>query len=156
FVFTETGLMWLPRELLVLDGEYRMGTTKGQPAYPTHHRGLDELSMLPSEYFARNVHIGASLMTSYDMAVREQVGIDRIMWGADYPHHEGLFPHTRLGLRNLFSGIPEDEVRQMTSLNAAGVYDLDLDYLQVVADEIGPLPEEVATPIAREELPPSS
>jgi predicted TIM-barrel fold metal-dependent hydrolase len=156
FVFTETGLMWIPRELLHLDAEYHMGTTKGQPAYPTHHRALDELSMLPSEYFRRNVHIGASLMTSYDIAVREEVGVDRIMWGADYPHHEGLFPHTPLGLRSVFADLPEAEVRRMTSLNAAEVYDLDLDYLQIVGDEIGPTPEEVATPLTPQELPPSS
>src|SRR5262249_39462873 len=104
----------------------------------------------------RNVHIGASLMTSHDMGIRDQVGVDRIMWGADYPHHEGLFPHTRLGLRSVFSQLPEDEVRRLTSLNAAEVYDLDLEYLQIVADEIGPTPEEVAVPLTPEELPASS
>ena len=66
------------------------------------------------------------------------------MWGADYPHHEGLFPHTRLGLRALFSGVPEREVRQMTSLNAAALYGFDLDHLQRIADEIGPTVEELA------------
>jgi hypothetical protein len=44
----------------------------------------------------------------------------------------------------------------MTSVNAAAVYDLDLDFLQIVADEIGPTPSDVAVPITGEELPPSS
>ena len=156
FVFTETSATWIPRELFVLDAEYRMGTTKGQPAYPTFHRALDKLSMLPSEYYARNCHLGTSLMTSHDVAVRHEVGVDRMMWGADYPHHEGLYPRTRLGLRAVFSEVPEDEVRRMTSLNAAEVYGFDLGFLQGIADKIGPTPEEVATPVSPEELPASS
>jgi predicted TIM-barrel fold metal-dependent hydrolase len=156
FVFTETGTDWVKRELFQLDAEYHMGITKGGSAYPTHHRALEELALTPSEYFQRNIHLGTSLMISHDVEARHELGVDRIMWGADYPHHEGLFPHTRLGLRALFSNVPEDEVRQMTSLNAAGVYGFDLDYLQVVADEIGPTVEEVATPISVDEFPPST
>jgi hypothetical protein len=75
------------------------------------------------------------------------------MWGADYPHTEGSFPHTRVALRLLFSDVPEDEVRTMTSTSAAEVYGCDLDALQVIADEIGPTVAEVATPVAPEELP---
>jgi hypothetical protein len=41
----------------------------------------------------------------------------------------------------------------MTSLNAAELYDFDLDQLQRIADEIGPTVEEVATPVAAEEFP---
>ena len=52
-------------------------------------------------------------------------------------------------LRLLFSDVPEDEVRVMTSTSAADVYGLDLDFLQTVADEIGPTVEEVATPVRR-------
>ena len=41
----------------------------------------------------------------------------------------------------------------MTSLNAAEVYGFDLDFLQTIADDIGPTVEEVATPVAPDELP---
>jgi len=75
------------------------------------------------------------------------------MWGADYPHHEGCFPYTTLALRLLFSDIPEEEVRKMTSLNAAQVYGLDLEKLQAIADRIGPTVEEIATPVTPDELP---
>jgi amidohydrolase family protein len=93
------------------------------------------------------------LLRPSDMATRDKVGVDKLMWGADYPHTEGSFPHSRVGLRLLFSDIPEDEVRLMTSVNAAKVYDLDLDRLQKIADEIGPTVEEIATPVEPEELP---
>jgi hypothetical protein len=58
-----------------------------------------------------------------------------------------------LVLRWLFSDVPQAEVRTMTSENAAKVYGLDLDFLQEVADKIGPTPEEVAKPVSPFELP---
>ena len=83
-----------------------------------------------------------------ELALRHEIGVDRLMWGADYPHTEGSFPNTRIALRLLFSDVPEDEVRVMTSTSAADVYGLDLEFLQTIADEIGPTVEEVATPVA--------
>jgi hypothetical protein len=59
-------------------------------------------------------------------------------------------------MRWLFEGVPEPEVRAMTSLNAAKVYGFDLDYLQGLADEIGPTPEEVATPLSAADVPTTS
>jgi hypothetical protein len=41
----------------------------------------------------------------------------------------------------------------MTSINAANVYGFDLDFVQTVADKIGPTPEEIATPVSPAELP---
>jgi predicted TIM-barrel fold metal-dependent hydrolase len=156
FVFTETNTGWVLRELVSLDAECRMAARKGGGAYPTHHAAVEQLSLTPSEYFQRNVHLGTSLMMSHDIAARHEIGVDRIMWGADYPHHEGLFPHTRLGLRALFANVPDDEVRAMTSLNAAKLYGFDLDALQKIADEIGPRVADVATPVQAEEFPDQS
>ena len=153
FVFTETGTEWVRRELFQLDAEFHMGRFKGGSAYPTHHRALEALSLTPSEYFHRNCRLGTSLMISHDVEARKGLGVDRIMWGADYPHHEGLFPYTKMGLRALFSDVPEPEVRRMTSLNAAELYGFDLVQLQQIADEIGPSVEEVATPVSADEFP---
>ncbi len=153
FVFTETGLSWMPRELARLDREFEIGRRVGSAAYPMYHRALEGLELQPSEYFARNVRVGASLMLGADVALRDQIGVDNIMWGADYPHHEGTFPRTTLALRLLFADVPEDEVRAMTSLNAAELYGFDLDALRPIADAIGPTVAEVATPVAPDELP---
>jgi predicted TIM-barrel fold metal-dependent hydrolase len=156
FVFTETGCAWIAVELARLDAEFRMGRTKGNTAYPLFHRALEGLELSPTEYFRRNVHVGVSLMMSADVDARHRVGVERLMWGADYPHHEGSFPHTSLALRSLFSGLPEEEVRQMTSTNAASVYGFDLEFLQPIADEIGPTVAQIATPVRADELPSSS
>ena len=156
FVFTETGLGWIPEELAALEGEFHMGQHKGNVGYPHFSKMLDKLSLRPTEYFKRNCYVGVSALTPLDVDLRHQVGIDRLMWGNDYPHHEGTFPHTTLTLRVNLAEVPEPEVRAMTSENAAAVYGLDLDELQPIADRIGPTPDEIATPIRIEELPTNS
>ena len=68
-----------------------------------------KLSLSPSEYFARQCHIGASFLPATECAMRHQVGVDRIMWGTDYPHVEGgRRPYERFE-RSL--GDRSDEVR---------------------------------------------
>jgi predicted TIM-barrel fold metal-dependent hydrolase len=156
FVFSETGCAWIANELKRLDGEVRMGKTKGTTAYPLYHRAVEGLNLTPSEYFARNCHVGASLMMPADVDARYDVGVDTIMWGNDYPHHEGSYPYTKLAVRLLFSGLPEDEARKVLGTNAAEVYGFDLDALQPIADRIGPTVEEIAIPVSADELPANS
>jgi hypothetical protein len=85
---------------------------------------------------------------------RHQVGVDRIMWGADFPHEEGTTPYTREALSSTFSAVPEAECRLMLGGNAADVYGFDLEALTEVAKRIGPTVEQVATPLAV--VPPST
>jgi predicted TIM-barrel fold metal-dependent hydrolase len=153
FVFTETRCQWVPAELAKIHAVIRKGLSKGDVLYPYCHRAAETLDVSPAEYFARQCYIGASGMTHGEVAMRHEIGVDRIMWGADYPHHEGTWPHTRLALRLLFSDLPEEEVRRITSENAAEVYGFDLGALQRIADEIGPTVEEVATPVSPDEIP---
>jgi hypothetical protein len=75
------------------------------------------------------------------------------MWGADFPHHEGTWPWTVKALRRNFAGWPEPDVRQVLSGSAADCFGFDLAQLQAVADRIGPSVEEIAKPLAPEELP---
>ena len=49
---------------------------------------------------------------------------DRIMWGSDYPHTEGTFPHSREAIVRDFAGIPEALVHKIVVSNAAELYDL--------------------------------
>lgn len=90
------------------------------------------------------------------MERRHEIGVPTIGFGRDYPHSEGTWPNTLEWLRDAFAGVPEDEVRRMTSINAARVYGFDLDALQKIADRVGPTVEELATPVAPEELPAKS
>ena len=67
-----------------------------------------------------------------------KVGLDRVMWGSDYPHHESTLPVHAEGLRRAFSDWEPDDVRQVLSRNAAAVYGFDLDALAPIAAQVGP------------------
>jgi predicted TIM-barrel fold metal-dependent hydrolase len=156
FVMTETGAAWIPEELERLDWSVKLGAQKGHMAYPLYHRAVENMKKLPSDHWRKNMFVAPSLAVRKDLDALDGIGADRLMWGNDYPHHEGSFPHNRLAVRLLFHDIPEDKVRQMTSLNAAKLYGFDLEQLQPIADRVGPTVEEVATPVAPHELPPVS
>jgi predicted TIM-barrel fold metal-dependent hydrolase len=98
------------------------------------------LSMAPSEYFQRNCGIGASCVPRRDLDLREAIGTDLIMWGSDYPHPEGTWPHTAEYYQETFAGFPEDAGRKILGENAIQFYGLDRQHLQAVANDIGPEP----------------
>jgi hypothetical protein len=101
------------------------------------------LTMLPSEYFDRNIKIGASNTRRRELGRRYEIGVGNIMWGNDFPHPEGTWPYTREFLKDRFWDIPVDETAQILGLNQAEFYSFDLDALQPVADRIGPTPEDL-------------
>ena len=93
----------------------------------------------PSEYIHRQVHIGASTPSHrYEIEARHQIGIDKIMWGSDYPHAEGAWPHSRERLKEMFAEVPEGELRMMVGENAASLFGFDVVKLNALAQRIGP------------------
>ena len=147
FVITESGAAWAAGYMAKLDGIYDAGVVKGSVSDYFVREAAEGMSRRPSEYFATNCWLGASFMTASEAARRHQVGLDRIMWGADMPHLEGTYPFTREALRAAFAGLPPEELRLMLTTNAAHVYGFDVDALQRLADRIGPTAAEIATPL---------
>jgi predicted TIM-barrel fold metal-dependent hydrolase len=130
---TESTTVWVPETLELLDFRYE----------ETHYAAKlgdyrSHLSMKPSEYFRRNVFLGASCMPRREAEMRHRIGVANIMWGSDYPHPEGSWPYTRDQMVETFKGLPEDEVADMLGGNAARVYGLDLEKLAPIAARIGP------------------
>ena len=113
----------------------------------------DRLTLRPSEYWARQCHIGSSFIRPPEVGLRHQVGVDRIMWGSDYPHKEGSFPFTRAHLRASFAGVDPAEVAAMLGGNAADVYGFDVEALRLLADKVGPTVAEVDDPLPLASLP---
>ena len=75
------------------------------------------------------------------------VGVDKILWGNDYPHYEGCFPYSRENMRFALSGLDSTEVRMILGENAAQLYGFDLASLRPAAEAAGITPELVATPL---------
>ncbi|MGH9084482.1 MAG: amidohydrolase family protein, partial [Acidimicrobiales bacterium] len=145
FVMTEAGCSWVPPMLQQLDRTIDMirSGASGEIRYSKDQT----VQLNATECFHQNVWMGVSNPGPADVAARHAIGIDKFMWGSDYPHDEGSHPYTREHLRARFHDVAPTEVRQMLSENAAALYDFDLEALAPLAARIGPTVSEVATPI---------
>lgn len=153
-VFTEQGTAWIPEELARLDGFFAcMRSAKGSQEFIWGEPVMGAIPLSATEYFRRQCYVGASFQRRHEAALRHEVGVDRIMWGTDYPHKEASTPFTLEALRAAYGGLPADEVAMMLGTNAAAVYGFDLDFLRPIADRIGPLVSDVAVPLEVGEVP---
>ena len=153
-VFTEQGTAWVPDELTRLDYFFdRMRHAVGSQEHIWGGPVMANLSLTPSEYWARQCHVAASFMRRSEMPARDVVGVDRIMWGSDYPHKEASFPYTTEALRQAYGGFDRAEVTQMLAGNAAALYGFDLAALAPHAERVGPLVDEVAIPLEPGQVP---
>ncbi len=170
-ILTEGGAEWAPGVIKVLDGHYHRifgGGRKGMGPFAAMRKrgvgegvpimnafgGMQQIERLPSEYFKRNVWIGSSFTAPKENDVRYEIGVDRIMWGHDYPHHEATYPDTREALRWTFAETPPDEVARIVGGNAFDVYDFDREQLRRVAVDIdAPTIEEIQVPLAEADIP---
>jgi predicted TIM-barrel fold metal-dependent hydrolase len=148
FVITEAGCAWVPPLLKRLDDTIDKIRKTGQTG-EIRYGDDDKLNRLASEYFAQNVWMGVSQPGPADAAARFQIGLDRFMWGSDYPHDEGTYPYTREHLRQIFPGVGPDEMQRILAENVARLYDFDLERLAPLATTYGPTVEELAVPLDR-------
>ncbi len=121
-----------------------------EPSGATGELRYGDESVLPltaTEYFRRNCFVGVSQPKAPDVQAMIELGLDRFMWGSDYPHDEGTAPFTREHLRQLFSAWPEDDLRCFLATTAAGVFGFDLEALARVAEQWGPTVEEIREPL---------
>ena len=139
FVVTECGAFWANDLLWTMDIVY----DREHAAKKLGKNLTASLKMRPSEYFDRNCSIGASNTRRRELARRYEIGVGNLMWGNDFPHPEGTWPHTREWLRTQFWDIPVDETQQILGTNAAAVYGFDQAALAPLAERIGPTPEDL-------------
>jgi predicted TIM-barrel fold metal-dependent hydrolase len=145
FVMTEQGTSWVPPVLQRMDDMHN-SMVRGRIG----EIGMPESGLLPhkpSDYFKRNCYIGASFPPPGEAATFHSIGLDKIMWGSDYPHNEACSPLSRESIRHSFKGWSEADLRQVLTETAVHVYGFDLAALQPIADKIGPTVAELAEPL---------
>lgn len=108
--FGESGIGWLPYALDRMDFEYE-------------DRFRDLIKMKPSEYWRRQCRatfqfdrIGAQLVN--------EIGIETLMWGSDYPHPDGVWPESSKYIEGQFAGLSPEAVHKITCENAGKFYGL--------------------------------
>jgi predicted TIM-barrel fold metal-dependent hydrolase len=130
---TEGTSIWVPEYLNLLDQRYsETHYSQKLGDYRSHMKSK------PSEYFRRQVFLGASCMPRREAELRSAIGVGSIMWGSDYPHPEGSWPYTREQMVETFHGLPETEVAAMLGGNAARCYGFDVEKLAPIVARIGP------------------
>jgi predicted TIM-barrel fold metal-dependent hydrolase len=114
FVIVECGAGWLAWLLYVLD----------EQAEKKHMWIRPRLSLKPSEFFARQGHI---TFTDDPIALHNLpfTGADCLLWGSDYPHDEGSFPHSQAVIERIFVGLSAQDRRKIVYDNAARLYGFD-------------------------------
>jgi predicted TIM-barrel fold metal-dependent hydrolase len=106
--FGESGAGWLAYALDRMDFEFE-------------DRFRDLMKLKPSEYWRRNCkctfqydRIGAKLI--------DDIGLETMMWGSDYPHTDGVWPESNKFIEEQFAELTPDQIHKITCENAAKFY----------------------------------
>jgi predicted TIM-barrel fold metal-dependent hydrolase len=140
--FTEQGSAWVIAALASMDYSYHGSYLR---------RGYrDIVRRPPSEYFRRQCWLGSSIFSRAEIEARHQIGLDAMLLGMDYPHHEGTFAAggTTEYLRATLgaAGVPPAEAKRLLAENAIERWGFDGGRLRELADRVGPELELVLTP----------
>ena len=79
----------------------------------------------PSYYLERQAH-ATFMWDPLAIEVRHLTGTDCLLWGNDYPHPEGSFPHSREWNDKQFVGVPEAEIDAIVRGNAAKLFHISV------------------------------
>jgi predicted TIM-barrel fold metal-dependent hydrolase len=79
----------------------------------------------PSEYVRRQVHV-TFMDEPAPVRFREFTGVEPLMWGNDFPHPEGTWPHSREVTDRIFAGVDPAQKAAIVGGNLAGLYHLDV------------------------------
>jgi predicted TIM-barrel fold metal-dependent hydrolase len=75
----------------------------------------------PSQLFKRHVW-GCFIDDDIGLQLRHEIGVERIMFEADFPHDDSHFPTTRADLAKAMADIPDDEVQMIVEDNARALF----------------------------------
>ena len=118
FYWAETQIGWLPYYYEQLDDVY-----KRSKHWMGRYFGLKPLAKDPSQYMREQCYWGF-IYDPIGLRLRYEIGVDKIMWGNDFPHSAGDWPNSRRIIGDLFSAVPDDEQGKILSGNLAGYFHL--------------------------------
>lgn len=116
--FAETMIGWIPYFLSQLEDNWQRTRFWAERFY-----GLTPPRRPPGEYLAANCRWGF-LRDPFGVEMRHRIGVNQVMWGTDFPHSAGNWPHSHDVLEEIFEGVPEDERHQMVVANAVEFFRL--------------------------------
>jgi predicted TIM-barrel fold metal-dependent hydrolase len=121
FVSVESGIGWIPFFLESLD--YQM--------YESSPSVVKALSMLPSEYFKRQVYGCFWFETRQVKPVIEALGASQILFETDYPHPTCLYPDPVASAARALAGLDDAVQCRVLQDNAAELYRVELPHAPI-------------------------
>jgi predicted TIM-barrel fold metal-dependent hydrolase len=113
-VLGEAGIGWIPYVLWRMDAEWE-----------DQFKDL-ALTMPPSEYWKRQCW--ATYQTDpIGIKLLDDIGVDRVMWGSDFPHPDGVWPDSREYVQREMGHLPAAVRRKIVCENAARLYGFSLE-----------------------------
>jgi predicted TIM-barrel fold metal-dependent hydrolase len=111
-ISVENDIGWIPNYLKRLEWySYRFG-----PRYP-------QMKMNAADYWKRQVY--ATFQDDVPgVRCRDLIGVDKLMWGSDYPHFDSTWPNSQKAIERNFEGVPADEMELILGGNMIQVYNL--------------------------------
>jgi predicted TIM-barrel fold metal-dependent hydrolase len=113
-VFAEAGLGGLSYLLATCDHEWE-----------SRHLWTEGLKTRPSEVLKRQMYMNF-WFEAEGIKVRHEIGIDNIMWEADFPHVAAYYPNSWDAIERVLDGVPPDERRKLLYENAIRVYRINV------------------------------
>ncbi len=117
--WAENNVGWLPYYYQHMDLEWERNHHWGERLF-----GALALDRPPSEYIKEHAYWGF-FDDAVGMNLRHQVGVDRIIWGSDFPHVVTTWPHSHEILGRQMRSASDEDKRKMISQNLIDFLHLD-------------------------------
>ncbi|MCY3587664.1 MAG: amidohydrolase family protein, partial [Chloroflexi bacterium] len=113
-VFTEGGISWVPSALFDCDKVYASFESEMTP----------KLAKPPSHYWFENCY-ATFIEDPSGLRQLDLIGVDKVLWGSDYPHPESAVGYTQQSLWDVFDATDSvEDAQKIVGGNAQKVWGL--------------------------------
>jgi predicted TIM-barrel fold metal-dependent hydrolase len=117
--WAETQIGWLPFALWQLDDSHERYMPLNRELW-----GMESLERRPSDYL-REQNLWGFMTDPVGVRLRDEAGVQALMWGSDFAHAASDWPHSRERIQEAFAGVPDDERYRMLAGNAIEFFHLN-------------------------------
>ena len=112
-VFPEAGVGSLNYVIATCDHEWE-----------SRHLWTEGITTRPSEIVRRQMYVNF-WFEAEGIKLRDDIGVDNIMWESDFPHVASYYPHSWREVERVLKGVPAADRRKMQYENAVRLYKID-------------------------------
>ncbi len=117
--WAESQIGWLPYSFEQIDDNYERNRYWGERDF-----GLKPSARRPSEFLRENCLWGF-MRDPWGVKCRNEIGVDILLWGSDFAHATGDWPHSAELIDATFVGVTGEERYKMLAGNAIKFFHLD-------------------------------